>query len=303
MVEFVMSVNNTELRLRPEEIGSVIVNKLKHTAEANLSAPVTKVVMSVPAEFNPLQRNYTKKAASLTGLEVFRVINEPTAAALAYGLHTKPSLQNVMVVDLGGGTLDVSLLNVQGGMFLTQAMAGNNHLGGQDFNLRLYNHILENIATQFNRRLTHKEDLQSVRLGVENLKISLTSQSSTNVVIPLQSFGPDVVYKTVITRSEFEKLNEDLFEKVLVPIKTVLKTIELPKEEVDEIVLVGGSTRIPKVRELIGEFFGKDPNTSVDPELAVAMGVSVQAGIIGGMWPLKVSAVELPTSVKKIQIS
>ncbi|XP_033757022.1 LOW QUALITY PROTEIN: heat shock 70 kDa protein 13-like [Pecten maximus] len=303
MVQFVLSVNDTELRLQPEEIGSVIVDKLKLTAEANLSAPVTKVVMSVPAEFNALQRNYTKKAASLTGLEVFRVINEPTAAALAYGLHTKPSLQNVMVVDLGGGTLDVSLLNVQGGMFLTQAMAGNNHLGGQDFNLRLYNYILENIGSQYNRQLTHREDLQSVRLSVENLKISLTSLASTNVAIPLKSFGPDVVYKTTITRSEFEKLNEDLFSKVLVPIKTVLKTIELPKDEVDEIVLVGGSTRIPKVRELIRDFFGKDPNTSVDPELAVAMGVSVQAGIIGGMWPLKVSAVELPTIAKKIQIS
>ncbi|OWF38303.1 heat shock 70 kDa protein 13-like [Mizuhopecten yessoensis] len=303
LAQFVLSVNNTELRLRPEDIGSVIVNKLKLAAEANLSAPVTKVVMSVPAEFNALQRNYTRKAASLTGLEVFRVINEPTAAALAYGLHTKPSLQNVMVVDLGGGTLDVSLLNVQGGMFLTQAMAGNNHLGGQDFNLRLFNHILEDIAKQYNQQLTHREDLQSVRMNVENVKISLTSMTSTQVAIPLKSFGQDVVYRATMTRSEFERLNQDLFSKVLVPIKTVLKTIELPKDEVDEIVLVGGSTRIPKVRELIRDFFGKDPNTSIDPELAVAMGVSVQAGIIGGMWPLKVSAVELPTSVKKIQIS
>ncbi|XP_060076557.1 heat shock 70 kDa protein 13-like [Ylistrum balloti] len=303
MVQFVLSVNNTELRLRPEEIGSVIIDKLKSTAEANLSAPVTKVVMSVPAEFNTLQRNYTRKAASLTGLEVFRVINEPTAAALAYGLHTKPSLQNVMVVDLGGGTLDVSLLNVQGGMFLTQAMAGNNHLGGQDFNLRLFNHILDSISSQYNRQLTHREDLQSVRLSVENIKISLTSLESTKVTIPLKSFGQDVVYTATITRSEFEKLNRDLFAKILVPIQTVLKTIELPKDEVDEIVLVGGSTRIPKVRELIRDFFNKDPNTSVDPELAVAMGVSVQAGIIGGMWPLTVSAVELPTAIKKIQIS
>lgn len=301
LVQFVMSVNNTELRLRPEAIGFVIVDTLKQTAEANLSAPVTKVVLSVPAEFSAMQRNYTKKAASLAGLDVFRVINEPTAAALAYGLHTNPGLQNVLVVDLGGGTLDVSLLNVQGGMFLTQAMAGNNHLGGQDFNLRLFNHIIDDIGTQFNRQLTHKDDLQSVRLSVENIKISLTRNDQTKVTIPLKSFGS--VYRTIITRSEFENLNKDLFSKVLDPIVTVLKTIDLPRDEVDEIVLVGGSTRIPKVRELIRDFFAKDPNTSIDPELAVAMGVSVQAGIIGGMWPLKVSAVELPTHVKKIQIS
>lgn len=165
----------------------------------------------------------------------------------------------------------------------------------------MFNHIIDDIGTQFNRQLTHKDDLQSVRLSVENIKISLTRNDQTKVTIPLKSFGS--VYRTIITRSEFENLNKDLFSKVLDPIVTVLKTIDLPRDEVDEIVLVGGSTRIPKVRELIRDFFAKDPNTSIDPELAVAMGVSVQAGIIGGMWPLKVSAVELPTHVKKIQIS
>ncbi|KAJ8317457.1 hypothetical protein KUTeg_005361, partial [Tegillarca granosa] len=274
-------------------------NSLKQMIK-NLSAPVTKVVMSVPAEFDQSQRNYTKKAASMSGLDVFRIINEPTAAALAYGLHTKPGLRIVLVVDLGGGTLDVSLLRVQGGMFLTQAMAGNNRLGGQDFNMRLLEYLKDDIENQFNQKLTDKEDLQTLRLAVEEAKINLTHQLSTDLHIHLHSLGNKNSYKRTITRSEFEKINMDLFKKVLEPIRKVLESVELPKEEVDEIVLVGGSTRIPNVRKRIQKFFGKDLNTAIDPELAVATGVSIQAGIIGGMWPLTVSAVELQNSVQKI---
>lgn len=302
MVRYVFNVNKTELRMSPEEIGSVIVKFLKNVAERNLTAPVTKCVMSVPAEFDEMQRNYTKKAGSIAGLEVWRVINEPTAAALAYGLHTKPELKTVLVVDLGGGTLDVSLLRVQGGMFLTQGMAGNNRLGGQDFNLRLYNYVKDLLETKFNLQITDKEDLQALRLAVEQVKINVTHHDSSTLKLFLHSLGKHSHIKETITRAKFEELNKDLFLKVLDPIRTVLKATHLEKEDIDEIVLVGGSTRIPMIRNLIREFFGKELNTHVDPELAVAMGVSIQAGIIGGMWPLKVSAVELPNRVVKIQV-
>lgn len=302
MVRYVFNVNKTELRMSPEEIGSVIVKFLKNVAERNLTAPVTKCVMSVPAEFDEMQRNFTKKAGSIAGLEVWRVINEPTAAALAYGLHTKPELKTVLVVDLGGGTLDVSLLRVQGGMFLTQGMAGNNRLGGQDFNLRLYNYVKDLLETKFNLQITDKEDLQALRLAVEQVKINVTHHDSSTLKLFLHSLGKHSHIKETITRARFEELNKDLFVKVLDPIRTVLEATHLEKEDIDEIVLVGGSTRIPMIRNLIREFFGKELNTHVDPELAVAMGVSIQAGIIGGMWPLKVSAVELPNRVVKIQV-
>lgn len=179
---------------------------------------------------------------------------------------------------------------------------GNNLLGGQDFNLRLFKYLTSEIEQHYNTKLTDKEDLQTLRTAVENTKIKLTDKTSADVIINLQSLGKHVTFKTTVTRTTFEHINKDLFDKVLVPIITVLKAIDMPKEEVDEVVLVGGSTRIPRVRQLIKEFFNKDPNTSIDPELAVAMGVSVQAGIIGGMWPLTVSAVELPTYVKKINL-
>ncbi|XP_062598351.1 heat shock 70 kDa protein 13-like [Saccostrea cucullata] len=302
MVRYVLNVNKTEMRFTPEQIGSILIKFLKNVAEKNLTSPVTKCVMSVPAEFDDMQRNYTKKAGSIAGLEVWRVINEPTAAALAYGLHTKPQLKTVLVVDLGGGTLDVSLLMVQGGMFLTQGMAGNNRLGGQDFNLRLYNYVKELIEKEFNLVISDKEDLQAIRLAVEEVKINLTHQQSTPLKLYLHSLGKHSHIQETITRDKFEELNKDLFIKVLEPIRTVLEATHLEKDDIDEIVLVGGSTRIPKIRSLIREFFNKDQNTHVDPELAVAMGVSIQAGIIGGMWPLKVSAVELPNRVVKIQV-
>ncbi|XP_022344796.1 heat shock 70 kDa protein 13-like [Crassostrea virginica] len=302
MVRYVLNVNKTELRLSPEEIGSVIIKFLKDVAERNLTAPASKCVMSVPAEFDERQRNYTKKAGSIAGLEVWRVINEPTAAALAYGLHTKPELKTVLVVDLGGGTLDVSLLRVQGGMFLTQGMAGNNRLGGQDFNLRLFNYVKQLLESKFNLIISDKEDLQAVRLAVEQVKINLTHHDRATFKLYLHSLGEHSHIKETITRAQFEELNKDLFLKVLDPIRTVLQATHLEKDDIDEIVLVGGSTRIPKIRNLIREFFGKELNTHVDPELAVAMGVSIQAGIIGGMWPLKVSAVELPNRIVKIQV-
>ncbi|KAL3863437.1 hypothetical protein ACJMK2_005193 [Sinanodonta woodiana] len=303
MVRFLISVNKTEKYVTPEDVGSIIISTLRKSAEHNLSTPVTKVVMSVPAEFDEMQRNHTRKAGTLAGLEVFRIINEPTAAALAYGLHRVLGFQNVMVIDLGGGTLDVSILNVQGGMFLTLAMAGNNRLGGQDFNQRLIQHFQGVIAQKYGKPLADKEDLQSLRHHVEDLKLHLTTYESFDIQLQLHSMGKDVIFQDRMTRTQFEDLNKDLFIKVLEPIEKVLETVQLPREAIDEVILVGGSTRIPKVRQLIQYFFNKPPNVSVDPELAVAIGVSIQAGIIGGMWPLTVSAVEAPVRAKKIQLN
>uniref|UniRef100_A0A3Q0SNX3 Heat shock protein 70 family, member 13 n=1 Tax=Amphilophus citrinellus TaxID=61819 RepID=A0A3Q0SNX3_AMPCI len=246
--EFVISTNHT-FTVSPEFIGSRLLLKMRKMAERQLGVLVNKAVISVPAEFDERQRNYTVRAANLAGLEVLRVINEPTAAAMAYGLH-KVDVFNVLVVDLGGGTLDVSLLNKQGGMFLTRAMAGN----VVTIRVPLHLHTLD------------------------------SSEGST----------PPVLFQAVITRKLFEELNEDLFQKILAPVETVLAEGHLEKEEVDEIVLVGGSTRIPRIRRLIREYFGKDPNTSVDPDLAVVTGVAIQAGIMGGSWPLQVSALEIP---------
>ncbi|XP_029645131.1 heat shock 70 kDa protein 13 [Octopus sinensis] len=300
---FHINVNNNLTYKTPEEISSVLLRTLVAAADRNLSVAVKKVVISVPAEFDEMQRNYTRKSANLLGLQVMRIINEPTAAAMAYGFHSAPSLRYIIVVDLGGGTLDVSLLNVQGGMFLTLAMAGNNRLGGQDFNQRLTDHMLDLISKQFNKQLEDKTDRQTLRFQVEEAKLKLTNNLSTDISMKITSFQGSPTFQTTVTRQHFENLNADLFKKVLDPIDSVLKTVLMDRQEVHDVVLVGGSTRIPRVRELIKEYFNKDPNTSVEPELAVAIGVSIQAGILGGMWPLTVSAVEKPIRTKKIHIS
>uniref|UniRef100_A0A670HWW8 Heat shock 70 kDa protein 13 n=1 Tax=Podarcis muralis TaxID=64176 RepID=A0A670HWW8_PODMU len=311
--EFSIATNET-YNVTPEYIGSQLLLKLKRMSEDYLGMPVSRAVISVPAEFDERQRNYTIKAARLAGLEILRVINEPTAAAMAYGLH-KVDVSNVLVVDLGGGTLDVSLLNKQGGMFLTRAMAGNNKLGGQDFNQRLMQYLYDEMHHTYGSLPSKKEEIHRLRQAVEAVKLNLTVHNSStirisltmpqrkdqheplkeeNKVYILTSLGKKVLFETEISRKLFETLNEDLFEKILVPIKQVLKEGHLHKTEVDEIVLVGGSTRIPRIRKVITEFFGKKPNTSVDPDLAVVIGVAIQAGIVGGSWPLQVSAVEIP---------
>ncbi|XP_028856087.1 heat shock 70 kDa protein 13 isoform X2 [Denticeps clupeoides] len=292
--EFLITTNRT-FAVTPEFIGSRLLLKMKKMAEKHLAVPIDKAVISVPAEFDEMQRNYTVRAANLAGLEILRVINEPTAAAMAYGLH-KVEVFNVLVVDLGGGTLDVSLLNKQGGMFLTRAMAGNNKLGGQDFSQRLFQYVAERVRQRHGIQPTLKEDIHQLRLAVEAAKLNLTSKPSVEVRVPLhlQTEEEKVVFQELITRDLFEDLNADLFKKILAPIETVLAEGRLNKEDVDEIVLVGGSTRIPRIRQIISEFFGKEPNTSVDPDLAVVTGVAIQAGIMGGSWPLQVSAMEIP---------
>ncbi|XP_046891327.1 heat shock 70 kDa protein 13 [Hypomesus transpacificus] len=302
--EFLVSTNQT-FTVTPEFIGSRLLLKMKKMAERHLGVPIQRAVISVPAEFDERQRNYTIRAANLAGLEILRVINEPTAAAMAYGLH-KVDVFNVLVVDLGGGTLDVSLLNKQGGMFLTRAMAGNNKLGGQDFSQRLLQYTMEQVHQQYGLPPTLKEDIHRLRQTVEAAKLNLTLQPSVQLQVALHLDAPEslevpqgstkgpVLFQAVVTRELFEELNADLFRKILDPVETVLAEGHLGKEEVDEIVLVGGSTRIPRIRRLISEYFGKEPNTSVDPDLAVVTGVAIQAGIMGGSWPLQVSAIEIP---------
>ncbi|XP_043557357.1 heat shock 70 kDa protein 13 [Chiloscyllium plagiosum] len=224
---------------------------------------------------------------------------------MAYGLH-KVDVFNVLVVDLGGGTLDVSLLNKQGGMFLTRAMAGNNQLGGQDFNQRLLQFLFNRIHQQYGAVPTDKQDVHHLRQAVEAAKLNLTLYDSVLIRVPLSLPGSSeggeehggtsskVLFEETVTRDLFEALNQDLFEKILAPVEEVLSRGHLGRHEVDEIVLVGGSTRIPRIRQVIQEFFGKEPNTSVDPDLAVVIGVALQAGIMGGSWPLQVSALEIP---------
>lgn len=181
--------------------------------------------------------------------------------------------------------------------------SGNNHLGGQDFNQRLTDHMLDLISKQFNKQLVNKTDRQTLRFQVEEAKLKLTNHLSTEISMKITSFQGSPTFHTTVTRQHFENLNADLFKKVLDPIDSVLKTVQMDRQEVHDVVLVGGSTRIPRIRELIKEYFNKDPNTSVEPELAVAIGVSIQAGILGGMWPLTVSAVEKPIRIKKVHIS
>ncbi|NXN96690.1 HSP13 protein, partial [Rhinopomastus cyanomelas] len=329
--EFSVASNET-FRITPEFIGSQLLLKLKRMAEKDLGIHISKAVISVPAEFDARQRNATIRAANLAGLSILRVINEPTAAAMAYGLH-KADVFHVLVVDLGGGTLDVSLLNKQGGMFLTRAMAGNNKLGGQDFNQRLMLYLYDQLHQRYGSLPTRKEEIHRLRQAVEAVKLNLTvheaatlrvlltlpeekptkgllkSKVKTNTVLKAKASKKpedpadasegenkfvEVVFEMEISRKLFEKLNKDLFAKILVPIMEVLKEGHLDKAEVDEVVLVGGSTRIPQIRKVIRDFFGKEPNTSVDPDLAVVTGVAIQAGIVAGSWPLQVSAIEIP---------
>ncbi|XP_004639140.1 heat shock 70 kDa protein 13 [Octodon degus] len=332
MVEFSVTSNET-ITVSPEYVGSRLLLKLKQMAEEYLGMPVINAVISVPAEFDLKQRNSTVEAANLAGLKILRVINEPTAAAMAYGLH-KADVFYVLVIDLGGGTLDVSLLNKQGGMFLTRAMSGNNKLGGQDFNQRLLQYLYKQIYQTYGFLPSRKEEIHRLRQAVEMVKLNLTLHQSAQISVLLtveekdrkepqgedtkpkdkltsadgrhvnSAFGPgpsekksrenQVLFETEISRKLFDTLNEDLFQKILVPIRQVLKEGHLDKTEIDEVVLVGGSTRIPRIRQVIQEFFGKDPNTSVDPDLAVVTGVAIQAGIDGGSWPLQVSALEIP---------
>ncbi len=278
-----VSYKNEEKSFLPEEISSMILVKMKEIAEAYLGDEVKKAVITVPAYFNDAQRNATKDAGTIAGLDVLRIINEPTAAAIAYGLEKKSSKeQHVLIYDLGGGTFDISVLSIEDGIFEVKATAGDTHLGGEDFDNRLVSHF----AQEFKRK--HKKDLtgnpramRRLRTACERAKRTLSS--STQSSIEIDSLFEGVDFYSSLTRARFEELCGDLFRNTILPVEKVMKDAKLSKNQIDEIVLVGGSTRIPKVQQLISEFFnGKEPSKSINPDEAVGYGAAVQASILAG---------------------
>jgi len=266
----------------PEEISAMILIKMKETAEAFLSKEIKNAVITVPAYFNDAQRQATKDSGTIAGLNVMRIINEPTAAAIAYGLDKKAKEKNILVYDLGGGTFDVSILTIDEGVFEVLSTNGDTHLGGEDFDQRIMDHMLNIIKKKHKKDIRpDKRALAKLRREIEKAKRSLSSVHQVKVEIESLIDGED--FSETLTRARFEELNQDLFRKTLKPVGQVLKDASLKKSDIHEIVLVGGSTRIPKVQQLIKDFFnGKEPNRGINPDEAVAFGAAVQGGILSG---------------------
>ncbi|RPA99509.1 heat shock protein 70 [Choiromyces venosus 120613-1] len=267
----------------PEEISSMVLTKMKETAESYLGGVVNNAVITVPAYFNDSQRQATKDSGLIAGLNVLRIINEPTAAAIAYGLDKKgQGERNVLIFDLGGGTFDVSLLTIEEGIFEVKATAGDTHLGGEDFDNRLVNHFVQEFKRKHKKDLTaNARALRRLRTACERAKRTLSSSAQTSIEIDSLYEGID--FYTSITRARFEELCQDLFRSTMEPVERVLRDSKIDKSSVHEIVLVGGSTRIPKVQKLVSDFFnGKEPNKSINPDEAVAYGAAVQAAILSG---------------------
>ncbi|NWY70083.1 HSP7C protein, partial [Erithacus rubecula] len=267
----------------PEEISSMVLTKMKEIAEAYLGKTVTNAVVTVPAYFNDSQRQATKDAGTIAGLNVLRIINEPTAAAIAYGLDKKVGAErNVLIFDLGGGTFDVSILTIKDGIFEVKSTAGDTHLGGEDFN----NHMVNHFIAEFKRK--HKKDISENKRTVRRLctaceRAKRTLSSSTQASIEIDSLYEGIDFYTSITRARFEELNADLFRGTLDPVEKALRDAKLDKSQIHDIVLVGGSTRIPKIQKLLQDFFnGKELNKSINPDEAVAYRAAVQAAILSG---------------------
>merc|ERR1711865_635977 len=266
----------------PEEISAMILGKMREIAEAFLGRSIANAVVTVPAYFNDAQRQATKDAGTISSLNVLRIINEPTAAAIAYGLDKKGGEKNILVFDLGGGTFDVTVLTIDNGVFEVVATNGDTHLGGEDFDQRVMEYMMKIFKRKHKQDMSKdKRSIQKLRREVERAKRALSSTSSARVEI--ESLFSGVDFSETLTRARFEELNMDLFKKTLGPVKKVMDDSGFKKTEIDEIVMVGGSTRIPKVQTLIKDFFnGKEPNKGINPDEAVAFGAAVQGGILSG---------------------
>lgn len=266
----------------PEEISAMILQKMKETAESYLGKKIKHAVITVPAYFNDAQRQATKDAGTIAGLNVARIINEPTAAAIAYGLDKKGGEMNILVYDLGGGTFDVSILTIDNGVFEVLSTSGDTHLGGEDFDHRIMDYFIKLIKKKYNKDISKdNRALGKLRRECERAKRALSSQHQVRVEI--ESLIDGVDFSEPLTRARFEELNMDLFKKTMGPVKRALEDAGLKKKDIHEIVLVGGSTRIPKIQQLLKDFFdGKEPNKGVNPDEAVAYGAAVQGGILSG---------------------
>ncbi|MCS7013177.1 MAG: molecular chaperone DnaK [Chloroherpetonaceae bacterium] len=292
MVPYEVVNENGQARVRiagkvysPQEISAMILQKMKQTAEDYLGEKVTEAVITVPAYFNDAQRQATKDAGKIAGLEVKRILNEPTAAALAYGLDKKKKNEKVAVFDLGGGTFDISILELGDGVFEVRSTDGDTHLGGDDFDQRLIDYMADEFKKQ--EGIDLRKDpmaLQRLKEAAEKAKIELSSRTETEVNLPFITAtqdGPKHLVMT-ITRAKFEALCADLFERMIEPCRRAMKNAKLSVEDIDEVVLVGGSTRIPKVQDMVREFFKKEPNKSVNPDEVVAVGAAIQGGVLKG---------------------
>lgn len=300
-----LHVDGQPVRLAPEDVGALVVHQLKLAAEAYIGRSVQNAVLAVPVGFNARQINATKEAATAAGLTVLRTIHEPTAAAMAYGLHTRTHVSTVMVYDIGGGTLDVSLLNLNNGIFEVMAAAGDNRLGGQDFNLILLEHLVEVIGAKLGPSVSITSDpeaMRALREEAERIKIDLNDEADCSGAFEEDDTGVITVRlpqalaaaaPLTVDRATFERISTKLLERAIKPVRDVLARVGLAVKDVDELVLVGGSSRMARIRQLLREFIGdREPNCDVSPEEAVAHGTAIQAAILTDRKKISVGATE-----------